>query len=182
MRKIIRRSTVILQNSLYNLLLPAINILLASLVIRLTSKTLWGGFVDVLVVVQFTAQVAAWGNKEYLLRGFSRQPATMPHQWQAAFYPRLLIACPLILLADAKIFIWLLGLIIAASFDVLILYRKAFFYAIRVELIAALGVAIVIVARYQTLIVDDLITFFALAAWLKVILLGYRFRDVLGFT
>lgn len=183
MRKVIRRAAVILQNSLHNLLLPAVSILLASLVIRLTSKELWGGFVDVLVAVQFTAQIAAWGNKEYLLRGFSRQPGAIPHQWQVAFYPRLLIALPFILLSrDLMPFVWLIGSVIAASFDVLILYRKAFLYAITIELTAALGIAIAIITRQQTLTVDDLVAFFAIATWLKVILLIWRFRDVLGFT
>jgi hypothetical protein len=71
-----RRLALVAASGANSLLLPLLNPLVAFLVVRLASAELWGAFVEPLVIAQFAAHVIGWGNRDYLLRAFSRDPAT----------------------------------------------------------------------------------------------------------
>src|SRR5690242_878226 len=87
--KIRKRALIVAANSANSLLLPLLSPLFSLLVIRLASVSLWGDFVKVLIVAQLAAHVAGWGNKDYLLREFSRGPARVAAAWQSSLFTRL---------------------------------------------------------------------------------------------
>jgi O-antigen/teichoic acid export membrane protein len=158
--------------------------------VRLGSVALWGGFVQVMLWVQLGAMVVGWGNKEFLLRAFSRRPGAMAGLWQSAFVTRSLLLAPvafalvLILVrwhatgtvTTAAAVCWLLGLFLYQSFDVLVVYRRAFGWAMAVEAAATAGMAAFILLRQGRLAVGDLAVLLALATLGKAGAMLIRFR------
>lgn len=132
-RKHRRRLQLVVANSLNQILLILFSPLLSFLVIRLSGAELWGSFVNVMIGVQLGASVVSWGNKEYLLREFSRTPAGIAREWQASATSRLplLVGLGLLLalLYPAGLLPWLLlwavGLFLSQSHDVLVVYKKS---------------------------------------------------------
>lgn len=185
-----RRWRRLASGSFYNLSLPLINVLVSLLVVRLGSVALWGSFVQVMLWVQLGAMVAGWGNKEFLLRAFSRRPDAIAGLWQRALLTRSLLLIPvaialLLILAlghatDAGItavaIVWLLGLFLYQSGDVLVVYRRAFGWATTVEASATLVMAVFIVWRRDRLTVGDLALAFTLTTLLKAAAMLVRFR------
>ncbi len=180
-----RRGWAMLLNAANSLAVPLVGPLFAFLVIRLASLDLWGEFVRVLIVAQLAAHIAGWGNKDYLLREFSRFPGRLAATWQKNLLTRLalLAALPVLLIVlgvpPARA-LWLalcsLGLLLDQAYDVVILYRRAFVYALVVE---AAGVALLagpIVWLGRALTLDALLACFALSNLFKAALLALRFR------
>ncbi len=158
-------------HSLNSLLLPIFNVLISLLVIRLTSVMVWGAFVQLLLVVQLGTHIVNWGNKEYLLRAFSRQPSELTSLWQTAFFTRGLLylgfmgvmalwgwPLPWLLL----IWVWGAGLVVAQSFEVLVLYRRAFGVALMVELGAVFLLLAGVMGLGTQLTVTGLVAIFTL--------------------
>lgn len=185
-----RRWRRMVSGSFYNLSLPIINVLVSLLVVRLGSVALWGSFVQVMLWVQLGAMVTGWGNKEFLLRAFSRHPDAVAGLWQRALATRSLLLAPvaiaLVLIltlghaTDAGTTIvavvWLVGLFLYQSFDVLVVYRRAFGWATTVEAAATVAMAVFIVWRRNRLTVGELALVFALATLLKAAAMLVRFR------
>ncbi len=141
-QKYIRRLGTILANSLNTLLLPALNITISFLVIRLAGNRIWGEFVGVLILIQLGTHLIAWGNKEYLLREFSRHPTKIQAAWSKSLYARMWIFLILSFgvlvwfrpsLLTASLMAWGFGLLLSQSADVLILYNKDFLVSILVD-------------------------------------------------
>ncbi|MDW8269462.1 MAG: hypothetical protein RMN24_09880 [Anaerolineae bacterium] len=185
-----RRWLRIASGSFYNLSLPLINVLVSWLVVRLGSLALWGSFVQVMLWVQLGAMVAGWGNKEFLLRAFSRQPDAFAGLWQRALATRSLLLAPIALVlvfilalsrptdaATTAVAVgWLLGLFLYQSCDVLVVYRRAFGWATAVEAATTVGMAVFVLIRRDRLTVFELTLSFALATLLKAAAMLFRFR------
>ncbi len=184
-RKYRRRAALVVANSFHSLLVPVFGIVISLLVVRLNSVELWGAFVDVMIWVQLAAMVVGWGNKEFLLRAFSRQPAQMAARWQSNLVTRsaLLLAAGLGLALlgwpGARwplALVWLLALVIAQAHDAAIVYRRRFVPAAGVELAATALTVGGILASGPGLGVDVLVAIFALAAAVRALALSLLFR------
>ncbi len=185
-----RRLIRIVTSSLYNILLPFINVVISLLVVRLTSVTLWGHFVAVMLWVQLGAMVAGWGNKEYLLRAFSQRPSALAALWQSSLLTRSVLLPPvalgmvLILLvgerADGALAglacLWLGALFLQQSFDVLVVYRRAFVWATAVEAAVTAGMVAFLFGQGNRLTVHELAGLFIVAVLCKAFAMGLRFR------
>jgi O-antigen/teichoic acid export membrane protein len=184
-----RRLKIVATHSLNGLLLPIFNVLVSLLVIRLASVAVWGAFVQVLLVVQLGTHIVYWGNKEYLLRAFSRRPGELAALWQTAVFTRW----PLYLLFMAVmalwgwplswlllIWVWGAGLVVAQSVEVLVLYRRAFLFALAVELGTVILLLAGVLLRGQALSVTGLLLLFTLTQVGKAAVFFLYFRaDVL---
>jgi len=184
-----RRLKIVATHSLNGLLLPIFNVLVSLLVIRLASVAVWGAFVQVLLVVQLGTHIVYWGNKEYLLRAFSRRPGDLAALWQTAVFTRW----PLYLLFMAVmalwgwpvswlllIWVWGAGLVVAQSVEVLVLYRRAFLFALAVELGTVILLLAGVLLRGQALSVTGLLLLFTLTQVGKAAVFLLHFRaDVL---
>lgn len=180
-----RRAFTILTNSINSLLLPVFNVIVSFLVIRLASVGLWGEFVNVLIIVQLAVHIIGWGNKEYLLRAFSRNPAQIAPAWQSSLITRLALFLAFIVVAGfvglsarrlLLVILWCLGLVIYQAHDVLILYRKDFLFSIVVELAGIALLASTVAWQGHKLSLDGLLFFFTVASWLKAGAFLLRFR------
>jgi O-antigen/teichoic acid export membrane protein len=173
-RKWLRRGATILQNAANNLLLPMFNIGISALVIRLTSPELWGEFVSLMVVVQFGAHLVSWGNKDYLLREFSLHPDQISQRWQTSLISRMVLFC---LLCGVLVFfagqrwlvciLWGAGLVLAQSYEVYVLYRRAFAFTFVVEVTGITISAGFVMVRGGALTVDELLLLFAVVSLAK---------------
>lgn len=183
MHRLKRRATTIGLNIFNSLAVPLLNAVVALLVIRLYSDTLWGAFVSIMIVVQFGAHLASWGNKEYLLREFSRHPQHIRGNWLASLYTRLLLSAGLAFLLIfagyspqrfALALAWGFGIVLMQSFEVFVVYRKAFLFDTLIKAASVLGmVLLLLVGRGIT--VDGLLALFALSTWLQSLAYLLRF-------
>jgi O-antigen/teichoic acid export membrane protein len=166
-----RRAFSVATVAINALFLPLLSPLVSLLVIRLASAELWGGFVQVLLLVQLAAHVLVWGNKDYLLREFSRQPARIKAAWQSNLLTRLLLigaVAPLALALGipapraALLLLWLLASVIDQAHEALVVYHKAFVGQMLVDL-GGLGLLLAgVLWRGGSLSLDALIGLFAL--------------------
>lgn len=186
-RKIRRRLFIVAQNTLNSLLVPIFGIVVSLLVVRLASDELWGGFVAVMVVVQLASHIAGWGNKDYLLREFSRHPNDMASHWQTSLFTRLAfyaVICLSFMVIGSTLqriglmMLWGLALVIAQSYEVMVVYRKDFSFAIITEVIAVSVLVFAVFALNTQLTVNQLIAFFIVSSLLRAGLFTLRYRQL----
>ena len=155
--KLGKRLGLIVQSIALNISAPLFGLFLSWMVIRLQSPGLWGEFVKVQVWVLLAVQVFAFGNKEYLLRHFSKYPAQLSQSWSRSFFSRALllllasivfILLPISLAYKGWILTWCIVRFVYQSFDVLVLYRRQFYQSILAEV---LGLLLLFVALYKPL-------------------------------
>ena len=130
-----------------SLLRPLTQLAVAFVVVRVGAAEIWGQVVDDLVFVTIAAQIVNWGNQEYLLRAFSRDPAKLGELFRSALVSRL----PILGLASVAALlvgphpvgtaraIWIGALFLAQSSEVLVVYLRRFGVAILADLVTALG-------------------------------------------
>jgi O-antigen/teichoic acid export membrane protein len=180
-----KRAWAITTSALNNLLLPLLGPVVSLLVIRLASAQVWGEFVGVLLVVSLGAHVVGWGNKEYLLREFSRQPARMAEAWQSGLWTRGLLALALSLglmvwagwtPRAGWLGLWALALWLEQSYDVLVTYHRAFGFALLVDAGGLALTALSVFFARRALTADGLITLYAGVASLQALAFVFRFR------
>ncbi len=184
--KVWRRLFLVAANSLNSLLLPLLNVVISWLVIRHASVELWGAFVTVMIIVQLGAHIAGWGNKDYLLRAFSFQPAHITPLWQNSLITRLALAAGLCLIGGFLLpppvrlpaLLWGLTLTLDQSYDVLVLYKRDFVVFFLIEVIGIVALAAVIIAFGAQLSVAILIWASVLVYAAKTLAFAGRYRDM----
>ena len=183
--KMRRRALVMVVNAANSLILPLVSPLFSFLVIRLASVELWGEFVRVLALAQFGTHVVMWGNKDYLLREFSQNPAHLAQAWQTSLITRLALftafAAALAGLGVPPLrLLWLifmsLAIVLDQAYDVFVLYKRDFAYSIFVELCGLALLAFPVISVRHTLRLDGLIILFGVSNLSKAGLFLWRFR------
>jgi O-antigen/teichoic acid export membrane protein len=183
--KLRRRATVVIANSINGLVVPILNPIVSLLVIRLASAGLWGEFVNVLIVAQLGTHVIVWGNKDYLVREFSRNSARIAAAWQTCLITRLALFAAFggliglmgySPLRAGLLVLWCLGLVLDQSFDALILYKKDFALSTVIELGGLAVMAMAIASAGSRIDLDSLIALSSAVALLKAAVLLLHFR------
>ena len=179
-----RRAGLVIKNSAYGLLIPLLNSVVSAVVVRVASAELWGQLVPQLILVTFSAHILGWGNKEYLLRAFAQHPGRMDEQWQSSLITRLALWPFFILVVvvqgtpsgrAAWLVGWCLALIVAQSYDVLVLYRRDFTAALLIEAGSLAVMLGLIVAGRPALTLDRLILILTLGQAVKAVAYAARF-------
>ncbi|MBC8159971.1 MAG: hypothetical protein H7Z42_02025 [Roseiflexaceae bacterium] len=185
--KLRRRGTQIVTSAANALLLPLLNPIVSLLVVRLATPALWGEFVAAAIIAQLGAHIVGWGNKEYLLREFSLHPAQIARAWQSSLLTRLLlfVAFCVVLLAlgvaplrTLLLALWCAGMVLDQSFDALVQFRRAFVFALIVDICALVAMAGGVGWLGRGLTLDLLLAMFALASLASAAALALRFRAV----
>ena len=180
-----KRLAVIVTNSANSLLVPLFSPVVSVLVVRLAGVGLWGDFVRVLVVAQLAAHVAGWGNKDYVLREFARSPAGLAAAWQTSFFTRLALLAAgvgaLALLGFSPLRWALLALLtavlmLAQSFEVLVLYRRDFVFGLAVEALTVTLLAAPVLALRQALTLEALLVNYIVANAVETLVYFLRYR------
>ncbi len=183
--KYINRFKLVIGGSVFNLVTPFGNLLISVLFIRLTSQTFYGTIASLLILFDLAFNVISWGNKEFLLREFSKSPAQSNMLWSESILNRipLLILFLLLIPFFAESFregifflIWIVSRYVQRSYDVHIQFNKVFSWAAVIEMI---GFSIVIapVLFFKNSISRNQVIFsFAVSAAVKMMLTFFLFR------
>ncbi|MFI5222063.1 MAG: hypothetical protein ACHQK8_07045, partial [Bacteroidia bacterium] len=167
-KKLSSRFSAVFFNSAF-LSLPGIaNQVLSIVVIRFYNDTWWGQIVEMQLVYYFISSVSTWGNKEYLLREFSKKPSGLIHLWQLSFTGRgLFILVPLMILplliyplfVALNLLCWVLFQFINQSIESLITFERKFFIAFISEIFGLLFLCIALFIFRDILSFELLISF-----------------------
>lgn len=127
-------------------------LVISLLIIKKYSTALWGEYVTLLLWVNFLLLFSYFGNKNYLLKQFSEQPAKIYTTWLSNFGTRFFVFgfiaigslfVPLFESYGILILAWMFLLFFTQSFEVLILYQKDFKFNFLTELLRN-GVVVVV--------------------------------------
>jgi hypothetical protein len=140
--KIFNKITPVLGNSLYQLLPGLVNQVLAFFVIKQSGATNWGQVVSLQLVYYIAAHIVSWGNKDYLLVQFSKQPSKInQHLQQSTLTRALILLLPTVLLIvvyyplQTSVYLagWIVLRFVAQALEAVIIYEKNFSLALRSE-------------------------------------------------
>jgi O-antigen/teichoic acid export membrane protein len=170
------------------MILPLGNFIISFIVIRFKGVELWGEFVYFMIIITLTDFVLAWGQRDYLLREFSRNPAGISHEWQNSLINRLpLVFVSLILISildysiEIKliIFSWLLSLFLYKSYDILVVYKKRFSLVVTLEIFSLVFFIIMLFLFIDSLDLTILLYVYAVTSLMKTgAVIWYFRRDV----
>jgi hypothetical protein len=175
-RKIFNRVRIVALSSISQLIFPASGFVISWAVFHYCSEGLWGQFVEVFLIMNFVPHIMAWGNKDYLLRMFSLQPALAHQAWIKSLTARLLLIIPLLFFLllypfslDLKIFIfsWCIFRYIYQSYDVIILYKRHFIYTLIVEIFGLILILLSVLMGQQNIDLEKLVLIFMIAEFAK---------------
>ena len=183
--KYTRRLSLVIANGANTLLLPVLNILVSLLVIRFASVDLWGKFVYILIIVNLTNHILMWGNKDYLLKEFSKLPGDIIGKWQSCLKSRSILLpffIPVLLFFDfplitkVLIFLWVFFALVYNSFDVVIVYRQKFAFSVLMEIFFLAFLLVSVIVFHYSLNIDLLLMLFAASTMVKSLILINYFR------
>ncbi len=169
---------------------PIFNLILSAVIVKKISLGFWGEFVSLSLIVTLSAFIIGWGNKDFLLREFSRVPAQIASNWQTNIFQRailcLLAACSFFLFINHSnyriclLIFWIISTFLYKSLDVLILFKRLFSFSLLAETIGyAIVIGIVAIYDSKELTVDLLILILAIITFLKFLIgLWYLRKDI----
>ena len=176
LQKLRKRFGQVFQYGAVPILNPLLGVLSSFLVVRFGAIELWGRFVTALILVQLVLQVAAWGNTEFLIRAFSKNPRQLRQLWQRALFPRVGLLIPLLgcfFLLSLKP-LEFLGLAVyglmgfwCQSFESVLVFQKRFKLRLAVELGGQLLLALCLWGLRQQLDLLLIISTYALVTLIK---------------
>jgi hypothetical protein len=182
-----RRVGLIAANSLNNLLPMFFTPIISLLVIRQSSTAVWGAFVGVMITINLGAMLVGWGNQEYLLREFTRQPTQVNVLWQTSLRTRLVLGIGVAILCMVLyapmagwILLWMTALVLQQSCTVLVTYRRSFVWASAVELAGIVLMLVALLGWGTAVTPERLIQLIALVTAVKAVAMLLYFRDTVG--
>jgi O-antigen/teichoic acid export membrane protein len=154
------RVWIVAGNGARHLVVPLVNFVVSYLVISLASAEIWGEFVVRLVVVTLTVHILAWGNHEYLLRAFSRDPGALGSLWRRSLVTRgsfLVVAvagCVALGLRGGDLgwaVLWLAAAFGHQALTVVVLFTRRFGVAVSAEVVGLLVTTVLLLSRGPTI-------------------------------
>ncbi|WP_157485844.1 MATE family efflux transporter [Flavobacterium soli] len=187
--KNLNRIGFISSNSVRQLLNSVFAMAIPFMAIHFSTKEIWGEFVSILLFSLIAIQFFNWGNKEYLLRAFSK----MPNEISTTFTTLLFTRLPLVVLFSIigiwnfktefgiYIFLWFLGRYLIHSFEVLIIYEKKFISSVVIETLCFLVFFLSFYCFRLNFDVEILLILYSLYQLLKGSLYLILFKGFLNF-
>jgi O-antigen/teichoic acid export membrane protein len=171
-------------NTVFGLSGTIFNFIFSIVIIKWFSEELWGNFAQMMLLITLMNLVTGWGNKDFLLREFSREPRIIS-LWQTSIISRsviLILVIPLIITFKADVnpfllFAWVLINFILRSFDSVIVYDRKFREAIVTEILGFLFIVTTLFVFSEVLTLQILIIIFISASFIKSIIYFAVFKD-----
>ncbi len=185
-KKRLRRLRLITGNAAWQAIPPLGNLLAALLVVRFTSEAHWGRLVTIMLALQLFALLSKWGNRDFLLRRFSRKPGAAKAWFQTVLRRRLpfLLLLPLIpiilhssIAATISILLWGTALFFYRSLEAVVIFRKRFLLIVKIESAALLWLLSALYFWRSSAEFAPLLEIFAMAAVLRGMVAVWIFRD-----
>ncbi len=184
--KFVHKITPVIGNSLYQLLPGLVNQVLAFFVIKQSGAITWGQVVSLQLVYYIAAHLVSWGNKDYLLLQFSKNPAGINRFIQQSVLTRLFVLLlPVVILVllyyPINIGLYLAGWIIfrfaAQSLEAIITYQKNFTLALRSEAAAFVVLLIALTLAGKNISFQQVLGLILLAHVARVVLLTGEYKN-----
>ena len=186
--KNVKRGIWIGLNAFNGLSAPLFNLVLSAIITKKISLSFWGEFTSLSLIVNLSAMILGWGNKEFLLREFSRNPSNIASHWQVNLAQRsllcILLAASFYSFLDYSYFrisvliFWIVSSFLYKSLDILVLFKRTFSFSLFAETVGyimVLGASIFSNPEIRT--VDFLILLLAYTTFFKFILSVWYFRN-----
>lgn len=165
-------------NAIRTFISPFTLFLVSYFIVTRYSEAVWGEFIMDMLLVNLLVHLLQWGNNDYLIREFSKQPAAMNRIFYENLYTRaslLIPACLIILVFQSNLqktgllFLWTIGLFIYQSANSLIIYGKQFGVQIWAEITTLIFILIAIWST-NDISATTIVFFFTAAAFLKALI------------
>ena len=145
---------------------PALNFLIAIVGLKHFGKEDWGILIDILLWVYFILIITNWGNKEYLIRKYSREPSKVNY----LFYSSVISRSPLLILSSLFLLffpfntaiisiVFSISLYLYSSLDSIIIHRQRFGIQLITDVVGFLIIICVIALLNQFSLNTILLTF-----------------------
>jgi len=175
-----KRGGIVFLNALNSLSTPLFNFFLAALIISKLSLGFWGEFVSLTLIVNLSSMLLSWGNKEYLLREFSRNPSGITENWLASLLQRFILCVALSAFfflffhysyyRTSYLIFWIIGLFLYKSLEVFILFKRAFLFSLIIEIAGfILLIAVAFFYPVREFNIDFFVLLFGIITILKLI-------------
>lgn len=174
------------QFSISTLLLPAYSLFISFFVIHFFTKNLWGEFSKVILVVNLACYFLSYGNKDYLIKKFSEQPAHINQVWQQCLLSRLLLflivvpvlfTLPFELSIKFLLMLWLGIRFLYMSYDSKVVFNKKFIYTGYAETCGLVVLVLLLLFYSSTLLLTNLVVLFVATDFIKLVVLFFLMRE-----
>lgn len=122
---------------------PVFNFLITLYGVKIFGKKDWGTMINALLSIFLIVFIISWGNKEHLIRKYSKQPAKVYYAFYSNFFSRSLLlplSLSLFLFFSVQNAIWCIALVILMhaynAFESLVIYHQKFGVQFIAEIIA----------------------------------------------
>ncbi|MCF6131631.1 lipopolysaccharide biosynthesis protein [Flavobacterium wongokense] len=176
LKKTFERVKLVLVNILKQVLSQILTLALSVFVFKLYSKELWGTFAAYFIYINIINIVTSWGNKDYLIREFSKTPNQIVDNFYLVFNSRLV----LLLIGVIAVFfvfpiscfwyfsLWIVSLYISQSLMVFWIYKRDYIQSILIEIVSF---ALLLLALYlDKITTEKLVEYYAYYNLIRTIL------------
>ncbi len=178
-KKLVSRLKVISLYGLSQSITPIGYLIISFFIIKFKSIELWGSYVEVLIWVNLLLLFVSFGNKDFLLKSFSKDPSKINQFWLTNLSNRFILLFPCFIIIIVLPFfdefqlssiLWLLFLFVNQSYQVLILYHKDFKFSFAAEAIFNLCILLFVLIKIDTLDLKSFLLITVIANALKTII------------
>ncbi len=166
---------------------PLFTFLLSIIGIKYFGKQSWGEFIYINTWLILAAFILNFGNKEYLIRKFSKKPSKISAIFSQNLISRfilIIIVVPFFFLFSFKIALWSSVLIfliyIYQSFECLIIYYQKFKLQLIVELIGFSIITLYIISN-QNLDLEEFLLIICAVFLIKIMIIYISFKKEISF-
>jgi O-antigen/teichoic acid export membrane protein len=154
-------------------------VLLSLIIIRFHSVELWGEYAEILIWTNVFLLFLSFGNNDYLLKLFSKNPSNINQQWTNNLFARSILLVPSLLLIlfipifnhlELIIFIVILFKFLNQSFKPLIVFHRKFTLNICIESSYLLALIILVFYNLESLNLKLLLEIILLSQGLKLLI------------
>lgn len=167
-----------LRHTVYGLSGTLFNFASSVIIVRFYSAQLWGSFAKLMLLMTFLSQITGWGNKDFLLREFSRNNQ-LTFLWQTSLLSRIVIFILIIPVFFIPGFtqnepflfgLWCLVNFLLHSFDSVIVFERKLNQAITIELIGFVVVIVLLFFMSRDLTLGTLTILFISSTLVKIVI------------
>lgn len=176
---IVRRLLLIGINTINGIAVPAFNFLIVIIGVRFFGKSDWASLINVFIWVHLIVFLFGWGNRDYLLRAYSENPAAIYSKFFSNLCSRaLLLPLSLVLFGFFPFYIALWAILfvvlnfIYTALNTLIIYHQNFKSQLIAETVSfgVIASALFYIEHFQ---LQTFLKLFVLATFIKIIVLAF---------
>lgn len=161
---------------------PAFNFLIVVFGVKIFGKADWASLINVMLWVLFTTFMFGWGNRDHLLREYSKAPSKMYHTFFSNFLSRCLLlpfALLLFLFFPTAIAIWAIILVLLtfaySSLSTLVVYHQKFGAQLLAETIA-FSIIFGSLFYFKNFDLESFLKVYTIAIFIKLIVLSVQLK------